>query len=84
MRSDFWDAVIVVAIVILIVAVIELWERFRRPPSADNPHEQARQDRIDAANLAAFYAPPKHGPKGFHAQVDRRAHVQQIRSRKVN
>lgn len=73
--TDFWSAVVVVGVAILAVIGIELYERLwrKRHDRIDNTFEQARKDRIDAANLAAFYAPPKPGPHGFRAQNGRRS-----------
>jgi len=93
----FWDAVIIVGVVVLVVGVVEIFERWCGVmwPASGNRHLSARERELlsdslreaaeakERARLDRLF-PPTAGPKGFERQGDRRAHVQQIRSRKVN
>lgn len=84
----FWDGVVIVGIVVLIVAVIEVYEKWRAVmfPDARNHHQDERERQIDSLRLAARF-PPAKGPKGFDAsevfQPDRKARVQPIRKERV-
>ena len=72
--SDFWSSVTVVAVAVLAIVVVEMWERWRVtmfPPDQRNHHQEERERQIDSLRLAARFPPPP-GPKGYEAEGDRR------------
>lgn len=81
----FWQAVLVLGIAVLLVIVIDMFDRWREvvfPPR--KPHEiervrrietaaiQDAQDAKDRARWAQVFPAPK-GPHGFSAQNERRS-----------